>query len=183
MKITPKPPAGLKAPPTVKICKTGWSHSRIPAGCISGRERQKEECLKLSFWTSLWERKHVLVPRALFHWGQQSREIRNQCSKEESRPHPASALTQSCHQYHARKSWPSYTYCPPPQNRQKIRNYTLLAISWGRPRQVVQGQGEHMQNCPRRLNSASQGDPRGPTLPIATVAPSRGRWRWYRWCC
>ena len=38
-------------------------------------------------------------------------------------------------------------------DRQFTSNYTLLEISWDRPRQVVQGKGENTHNFPRRLNS------------------------------
>ena len=39
---------------------------------------------------------------------------------------------------------------------------------------VVQREGEHTYNFPRRLNNVSQGKPRGPTLSITIEAPSRG---------
>ena len=53
-------------------------------GSISTRERQKLTHIEL-----LSKRQNTLVPRVLFHWGQQSREVRKPCSKEEWGPHPA----------------------------------------------------------------------------------------------
>ena len=58
--------------------------------------------------------------QAVIHWNQQSREIRDRCSKGCSGTCPSLVVIQSCHQHQAVKSWPFYTDWPVISNEQLI---------------------------------------------------------------
>ena len=62
----------------------------------------------------------LALPWILFHWKQQSREIRNCHRKRYSGPHPALVFTQSCYQHQPGKSWTFYIDWLLTWNRQLI---------------------------------------------------------------
>ena len=159
----PPPPAGLQA----------GEAQEPPTGCTSTTERQKEKSQRAHF-ELLSGRQNTLVPRALFHWGQQSREIRNWCSKGESEP-PASALTQSCPQHQEGNSWPSYTDWPLPWNRQLIQHKLFTIGNKLKPTKTGGGGtwGTHSQ-LSQKSEQCFSGETQGSTIPVTIETPSRG---------
>ena len=105
-----------KSPCTIQIASTTSNEEalqnsqarlkKLPAGSIpTGKER---EMPREPFWTFLSQDKMHWFFGPYFtetSWA----ECRNWCSKGNSGPPRALALTQNCHQHQAGKSWPSYT--------------------------------------------------------------------------
>ena len=121
--------------------------------------------------------KNTLVPRALFHWGQQGRGIRNQCSKMESKSPPALAHTQSYCQHQAEKSWPSHTGWPITWNGQLIhQKWYILGNILGQIKKGSAWAGE-------TFLPFSQKTEQGSHYPNYIEDPSIGMWRWHRQCC
>ena len=151
----PPPPTGFEAPPMGKIGKTGRSDSRTPFRIHFCKRKTARGMLTRPI-LNFSQGDKTLVPRALFHWSQQGRGIRNRCSKGESVSHPASALSTEL-PLTPRRWELLHISAPPLIQAANSSETTLLEISWDRPRQVVQKEGEHTHNFLRRLNTSSQG--------------------------
>ena len=183
LQLSRSPHSRCIQPPSVGLQALQISEARLRNPLLSaypqGKEGKALEGPFLKFFQTLWA---MLVPWALIHWNQQSREIRERCIKGCSWPFPALALIQICHQHKAKKSWSFYTDWSFTENRQLIHQKLYIIGNNLCRQRLVAGVRETLPPTLLKTEQCFFGWPRDSTLPIIPEASSGGRWRWY-WEC
>ena len=174
------------APTSCRIestCKTGRKGSRTPCRVYIYKRKTERGTPKGPILKFSQEDKIHLVPRALFQWGQQNREIRNWFSKGESGPCSLGLHTE-LPSTPVGKNWPSYTDWPLPWSGQLIhQKLYIIGNKLGHTKIGGAGEGGIHAQFSQKTEQCLLGESKGSHPPYCNESPSRGRWRWYRRCC